>query len=477
MSDTPIYSALKEYLGENSLRLHMPGHIGGKGIIAPELQIIAQMDVTEIPGLDDLHLPEGIIDEARRRMARAFGAAESFFLVNGATSGIHTLIMSVSADDDEIMVPRNAHRSVYGAMVLSGARPVYIPCSPEPELGLALTVTAGQIDRLLEEHPGVRAVFITSPSYYGSCCDIAAIAGVTGKWGKELLVDEAHGGHFPFHPAFPAPALGEGAAAAVNGLHKTLPVLNQGACLHLAPNFSGRQRLLSVYSLLTTTSPSYPILASMDLARSFMETEGRQLLARSRDLSCQFKRKIDKIKGIKDYSQKLLAIDGVKEIDPLKVLISLPELALTGYEAARLLRSRYHIQVEAAGDQYILAMFSMFHDEDDWDRFYKALQALAGDYYSGPAVRRRLENPPWPKMVLSPRQSLMAVKKSFKLEEAIGMIAGEMVAVYPPGVPCLLPGELISREMVEYITGLKNTGAHIHGPLDPALTTILVIEP
>ena len=472
---TPIYNALCKYIEGKQLRLHMPGHVGGRAM-PKELQALAQMDLTELPGLDDLHLSQGIIEESRRLMAEAVGAEESFFLVNGATSGIHALILSVAGDGERILLPRNAHRSFYGGMVLSGAMPVYMPCNIEKDLGMALSISSSEIDEHLSLNPDVAAVFITSPSYYGSCSDLSAIVEVAARWDKEVLVDEAHGGHFPFHPAYPTPALQQGAAAVVNGLHKNWPVLNQGACLHINRSFKNRKQLRQAISLLTTTSPSYPLLASIESARLFMEEEGWSYLEQAMLLSREYKAKINAIKGLQCYGDELITEAGITGFDPLKVLISTRELSLDGYQLANLLRDQYQIQLELESEQMIMAMFSLLHGRDEWERFYLALKAIAADYPGQWKAVAYMELPPPSKIMLGPRQAFLAAKQKIRLEESQGMIAGEIIAAYPPGIPCLLPGELISSEVLDYLYYLRTSKTRIQGPEDMRLAYIQVIE-
>lgn len=472
---TPIYSALKAYAGEDILRLHMPGH-AGKGIKQPELSTIASLDVTEVPGLDDLHLPAGIIQQSQELLARAFGAGESYFLVNGATQGIHALFLALGSEGKKVLLPRNAHRSFYGAMVLSGAIPVYMPVQTEPGLGIALAVTAEDIDSLLRLNPEAEAVFLASPSYYGTTCDIAAIAAITHASGKHLLVDEAHGAHFSFSPLYPQPALRSGADAVVNGLHKTLPVLNQGAALHLSGNLAENSRVRKAVSLLATTSPSYPILASMELARQFMEANGESLLEQAYELSRCYRCQINRISGLKTCEQELRGVAGVAQLDPLKILVSVQGTALSGYQFASLLRDKYKIQVELEDSNVILAMFSIFHEAHDWDRFYQALRDIAGSYPGQERRPGKVEIPPLSRMVLTPRQAFMAPCRRVTLKDGVNWIAGEMIAAYPPGIPCILPGELISPEMADYLAYLSGSGARIQGPEDAALHYINIID-
>ena len=477
MGATPIYAAIKQYCEENKLRLHMPGHIGGRGIKSQPISALAAFDLTEVTGLDDLHLPQTAIKEASLLLAQAFGARESFFLVNGATSGIHALLMSLQTSSGKVLLPRNAHRSFYGGMVLAGTSPVYIPCQLDPDLGIALAVGSQDIGDLLAANYDIEAVFVTSPSFYGTCCDIGSISRAAQAANSLLLVDEAHGGHFPFHPAYPQSALHDGADAVVNGLHKTLPVLNQGACLHLGKGFGQGARVFSAYSLLTTTSPSYPILASIDLARDLMIESGEALLDSAWHLSREYRGKIQAIKGLHCYNeQELRRLGEVKEVDPLKLLIIPKGLSIDGFELARLLRDSYHIEVEAADSKFILAMMSMFHERPDWEKLYRSLEDIAGRYTGLRKESIKTELPPLPQVELLPRDAFFASCRTVRLEESKGLIAAELVAPYPPGIPCLLPGELISSEIFSYLDYLRKSKVRLQGPHDPSLNYIKVIE-
>ncbi|MBO8159958.1 aminotransferase class I/II-fold pyridoxal phosphate-dependent enzyme [Thermosyntropha sp.] len=472
---TPICSALLDYDREKCLRLHMPGHAGGLGFDFPGFKEIGRFDVTEVFPFDNLQMPSGIIEESRHLLAQAFGAYESFFLVNGATSGIHTLFLSMINPGEKVLVPRNAHKSFFGGMVISGCEPVYIPCQVSEDFGLALSVSADDVALLLRENPNIKAIFLTSPTYYGTVLDIKAVAAETRMLNVPLIVDEAHGGHFSFHEEYPASALSCGADAAVNGLHKTLPVFNQGACLHIGEALKDKSRIFSSYTLLTTTSPSYPILASIEWARAFMEERGHGLMEQALVLSHEYKFKINQIKGLK-CGNKFLRAKGVAGYDPLKVVVFCDGLNIDGYELAQILRNEFQIQVEMSEPGLILAMMSLFHTRDDWEYFYQSLVCIAQKYYGEKKQSEPLVFMPFPEVILTPREAFFAKKKRIRLEESRGLISAEMIAAYPPGIPCLLPGELISDEVYDYMCYLKMTGAKIIGPEDGNLDFIYVIE-
>lgn len=455
----------------------MPGHIGGPGFVMRELNSIAKMDVTEVPGVDDLHLPVEVIEEGQQLLAEAFGAKQSYFLVNGATSGIQSLLLSMNPGS-RILIARNFHKSLFGGMVLSGALPEYIPCEIDEETGIAFAVSKSSIEESLRKNENIGALFVTSPTYYGTVSDIKSFLNEAVKRDVLLFVDEAHGSHFPFHSAYPDPAIKSGADAVVNGLHKTLPVLNQGACLHLANRFNKEEKVKAAFSLLTTTSPSYPILASIDLARQFMQENGEKYLDKALLLSNEYQEKINQLKGIRCHGGKLKNYSSVAGLDPLKLLISIRGLDIDGYQLAELLCYKYNIQIEMQETNIILAMISMFHDREDWDKLYYALSEITEQYASASynKAKGNLAIPPHPHVRLSPREAYFAKKRRLRFTNSCGEISAEMIASYPPGIPCLLPGEEITVEIYSYINYLKRSGARLHGPQDQNLNYINIID-
>ncbi|HZK43105.1 MAG TPA: aminotransferase class I/II-fold pyridoxal phosphate-dependent enzyme [Syntrophomonadaceae bacterium] len=475
MFKTPIYTALLAYVEENNIRLHMPGHIGNPNNIVEELQMVAKIDITEVPGIDDLHSPAGAIKEAEILLAEAYKANSSMILVNGASSGIHAILLAVAEAGKKVLIPRNAHRSFYGGLVLSGLWPDYLPSEVEANTGIILSVTPDTVKAAIKQRDDIKGVFVTSPSYYGTTLEIQQMAAECHKHDIPLFIDEAHGSHFAFHESYPAPALWQGADAVVNGLHKTLPVLNQGACLHMASRMD-ENRVKAAMSLITTTSPSFPLLASIDLARALMQKSGQNLLENALHLSNECKNNISTIKGVRILSEELKDINGVFEIDPLKILVNVNDLSINGYEVASILHREYNIQIELQEESVILAMFSMFHELKDWEHFYYALEQIALRYNKGRPKMNRGVIPPLPSVVISPRQAYFSEKRMVKLEESLGLIAGEVVAAYPPGIPCLLPGELITGEIIDYLLYLRSNNIRIQGPRDQKLLTIDIIE-
>lgn len=474
---TPIYTALRKYVQKKNLRLHMPGHVGGKGITAMELQQLAEIDVTEIEEIGDLHVFRGAIEEGRQLLAQAFKARESLFLVNGATSGIHTLFMTLGAQQ-KVVVPRSAHRSFYEGMVLSGVQPVYVPASVDQRFGISMPIHVQDIEQTIKENIDIQAVFVVSPDYYGLSCDLEEMVKTIRQVDDKILifVDEAHGGHFPFHNKYPSSAITSGADAAVNGLHKTLPVLNQGGCLHAAGKELFWEKIFPAWSLLTTTSPSFPILASIDLARDLMVNQGYELLDHALSMAREFRQKIGSIKGLLVYNEEHITTNRVVPHDPLKVLIAVNGLSINGFQTAEILYRDYQIQIECQGQHYVLAMMSIFHERNDWQLLLNALRDIAGKYRVSGKKEERIVQPPLPSMAMTPREAFFAPKKDVDFRECKGRIAGEMIAPYPPGIPCVLPGERIDETSYNYLQEIKVRQIPLHGIKDRNLNKIAVID-
>ncbi len=470
---TPIYEALQAHCANEHHRFHMPGHIGGEGL-PREFKDLANFDLTEIMGLDDFHLPATIIAEARQLLAEAVGANESFFLVNGASSGIQSFFLGLSNPGGEVIIPRNAHRSFYSGLVLSGAWPVYIPAKFDRDSGLNWGISLQDFISLKKDHPQAQATFLVNPNYYGIALDLDKFGGNDKL--DPLIIDEAHGAHFGFHPLYPPAALSFSIAGCVQGFHKTWPVLNQGAGLHITNNYIDPERLKNALSLLTTTSPSYPILASIDCARALLYTKGEELLEKARLLALEYRARINALPGITVIGDEFELLPEVCGFDPLKLVIVLSGITLSGYQAAALLNRSHGIDFELYDQRVLLAMMSMFHGRDDWEALFQALFSLTNKYQGKRQTPIEYLLPQQPIVILSPRQAWERAKTMIALSESLGQVSGEMIAVYPPGIPCLLPGELITEPIRDYLMFLKDQKIKSHSGNDSDLENILIIE-
>lgn len=483
---TPVIEALAAY--SKVTRFHMPGHRGGRGADPLALSVLGEQsyfnDVTGVPGMDDLHEPHGCIKEAQDLAAQAFGADSTYFVVNGTSGAIQTMVLATLNDGDTVVIPRNIHKSILAAIILSGARPVFVfPCYDE-YLGFALGVEEKSLLECLKgEGKDAKAVLLVNPTYYGTAVDLSSLASFAHSCGKILLVDEAHGPHFRFHPALPKPALDSGADAAAQGAHKIIGAFTQASFLHVKGTRIDRARLKAAFQYLTTTSPSYLLMASLDAARRQMALYGKDLLDYAINLAGVLREGVNRIPGLYAFGDEVTGKPGVDFLDPTKVTITVRELGITGYQAEKFLRSKKGIQVEMSDLYNVLVIVSFGNSPQDIALLLDGLKSLVDAVHHGELPKDLLAAqksipalPPIPEMALSPRRAVESPWERVRLEEAGGRISSEVVTVYPPGIPILYPGEVITRETVAYLNIIKKLAFGISGPEDRTLTTLRVVK-
>lgn len=477
----PLAEAVACYAAEQVTRFHMPGHKGGKGISAAAARIMGrrvfELDITGVEGMDDLLQPTGVIREAEQLLAQAYGAEASYFLINGTSSGMQALILSTCNPGDEIIVPRNMHKSMVSGVILSGARPVFVSPEVDPDFGIALGVTPEKIAAALAAHPQARAALLINPTYYGTTSDLATIAAQVHGRGLPLLIDEAHGPHFYFHEGLPPGALTQGADAVAQGAHKILCSLTQSSWLHVKGGRIDRGRLQAVLAVLLSTSASYLFLAALDLARLQMVKEGRAILERTIELAERLRRGVRRLPGLTTFGAEYCGRPGVKGLDPTKVTVGVKGLGLTGQQVELYLRYRHRIQVELSDLYNVLFIVGPGNTAEDIDKLLAALAALVKDE-AGRRERTELPPalPPAPRQILTPREAFFAPAESVPLAAARGRISTETVTCYPPGIPILCPGEEVTAEIIEHIEVMKSNGYRIQGPQDGGLTRLRVVK-
>ncbi len=472
----PLFEALLEHASGSPAGFHIPGHCRGQGL-PEELaalggQALFSLDMTELPGLDDLHNPGGPIALAQELAAELYGAGRSFFLVNGTTVGIQALLAAY-AGQGEVIVPRNAHRSVLGGLIVSGADPYYVMPEVIPEFGADCGVPPAKILLALEERPGAAAVIVVRPNYYGVAGDLPGQVHMVHEAGRLLLADEAHGAHLRFHRDLPQDAMSAGADASVQSTHKLGGSLGQSSMLHLKHGVDDGERVAVALQLLQTTSPSYILMGSLDLARRQMALRGEQLLERTLELARWLRKRLSQVRGLSILSQAHLR-DSSLGIDPAKLVISVQSLGLTGYQVEKLLARRYNVFVEMADAANIVAVLSIGTTFRDCESLASAMEDIA-------ARERQPAKTPLPgapgcyKKVMKPREAWFLPSRGIPLAEAGGMVSAETVAVYPPGIPVLGPGEEITPDILEYLTLISDMGLPCQGPYDRTLKTIKVV--
>lgn len=440
-------------------------------------EAVLAMDLVNISPLDDLHHPTHIIKRAQELAAEAFGADYTFFSVQGTSGAIMTMILATVKPGDKIIVPRNVHKSVMTAIVLADAVPVFIHPVLDERTGIAHGITASALVKALDEHPDAKAVLIINPTYYGIATDLKQMVELAHARNIPVLVDEAHGVHIHFHEQLPLSAMQAGADMAATSMHKLGGSLTQSSILNIQGPRINPNRVQAILSMLTTTSTSYLLLASLDTARRYLATQGHRLLSETLALAEEARRRIARIPGLYCIGPEILGSEATYAMDLTKLPICVKDLGITGYEAEVWLREHYNIEVELSDLYNILCILTPGDTKETVDLLIRALEHLSRDYrHQLNACPIHVQLPPIPVLAATPREAFYAETETVPLRESVGRIIAEFIMVYPPGVPILLPGEIIEQESVDYIQRNIEAGLPVKGPEDPSLNTVKVIK-
>ena len=473
----PIYEALERFRQMRVVPFDVPGHKRGRG--NPELtaflgQQCVGVDVNSMKPLDNLCHPVSVIREAEELAADAFGAAHAFLMVGGTTSSVQSMVLTACKRGDEIILPRNVHRSVLNALVLCGAVPVYVNPEVDKRLGISLGMKREQVAKAIKEHPNAVAVLVNNPTYYGICSDLRAIVKMAHDAGMLCLADEAHGTHFYFGGGLPVSAMAAGADMASVSMHKSGGSLTQSSLLLIGPNVH-QGYVRQIINLTQTTSGSYLLMSSLDISRRNLALRGTETFARVLDMAEYARKEINAIGDYWAYGYDLIDGDSVYDFDRTKLSVNTLALGLAGIEVYDLLRDEYDIQVELGDLANFLAYISIGDRPADIERLVSALQE----------IRRRFKKPAMnmfeqeyinPIVKMTPHEAFYAPKKSLLLENCVGHVCSEFVMIYPPGIPILSPGELVTQEIVEYIRYAKQKGCSMLGPEDMGVNRLNVID-
>jgi len=466
--EAPLYEALCRAAGGQAAWLHVPAHRQAAPEGASCLQGAYRLDLTELPGTDDLHCPRGAIKAAQSLAARAWGADRTFFLVNGTSGGLHAALLAALRPGQKLVLPRNIHRSVMAPVIWSGADPVWVDPVFVPEFALTGWIETGTWRSALQEAPA--AVLLVHPTYDGLAGDLKSLTAAAHTAGVPVLVDEAHGAHLRFHPALPPDAMACGADLAVQSTHKTGGALTQASMLHVREGRLDTGRLAGALNLVQTTSPSFPLLASLDLARRDLLREGRARLDRALRLSAMLRTRLARCPGLAVLEPGDLPAGG--SLDPTRVTVSVRRTGLSGFDVARELEERHRVRVEAAGAATILAVLGTGTRAEDVLALAAALEEIGREGRRTWPVPR----PPRPPKRLTPREAWFAGRRRVPLADAAGHVSGELIAVHPPGLVAVCPGEEMTPEVVAYLTEVRALGLAVHGAADGTLATVRVLE-
>ncbi|WP_338555742.1 aminotransferase class I/II-fold pyridoxal phosphate-dependent enzyme [Paenibacillus sp. KS-LC4] len=477
---TPLFSALRRHAEQNPTQFHIPGHKKGLGSDAEFRAFIGDnalsIDLINIAPLDDLHQPTGVIEEAQKLAADAFGADYTYFSVQGTSGAIITMIMSVCLPGDKIIVPRNVHKSIMAAIIFAGARPIFISPVRDENLGIDHGITTRAVKRALDKHPDSKAVLVINPTYYGVCADLKEIVDLVHTFDIPVLVDEAHGVLIHFNEKLPMSAMQAGADMAATSVHKLGGSMTQSSVLNVRGGRVNPHRIQTIISMLTTTSTSYILLSSLDTSRRNLALNGHKLAEQAIELAEYARKSINEIPGLYCFGREILGGEATFDLDPTKVAIHVRHLGITGYETENWLRDHFNLEIEMSDMYNILCLVTPGDTSDSVEKLLVALRALSDSFHEGAEARELVVKiPDIPQLSLSPRDAFYGHTEVVPFKESAGRIIAEFIYVYPPGIPILLPGEVISQKNIDYIVEHVEVGLPVKGPEDRNVEFVKVI--
>lgn len=485
-----LINRLKAYKDSRIYPFHMPGHkrlqLGGiKGETARSGMDFPNpffVDITEVEGFDNLHHAQGILKQSMEWAARVYGADRTWYLINGSTCGILASVCGCTSPGGHILMSRNCHKAAYHAAYINHLRTSYVYPQDLPGLGIQGGILPEDVEKVLEEHRDIQAVFIVSPTYDGVVSDVSKIADIVHRKGIPLIVDEAHGAHFRFGKWFPDSALDMGADAVIQSVHKTLPSLTQTALLHIKGNYVNSRNIERYLSIFQSSSPSYVFMASIEnsifvMDRMQNERDSIQMKEYEAHLM-DLRRRLASMKHLRLVDRDIIGMGGVWDLDVSKIVVSTRGTALSGADLSSILREKYHLEMEMCGADYVTAITTVFDSPEGLQRLGDSLEeidadltGMTGSREDGPAVygmRAQAQ--------CSLREAMDSPCRPVRLKESEGQISAEFVYLYPPGIPILAPGENIARNILDVIEEYIKKGLPIQGPEDESLETLRVLS-
>lgn len=475
----PLYEQLERHARRRPHSFHVPGHKMGHsfdGGSRDRFASVLELDQTEITGLDDLHQPQGVIAEAEALAAEAFGAQETRFLIGGSTVGNLALIMTVCRPGDKILVQRNCHKSVFHGIIMARATPVFLVPAVDLATGVAAGVRREDVERALQAHPDAKAVLLTNPTYYGMGIDLAKMVATVHRHDIPLLVDEAHGAHYGFHPAFPTSAMHAGADASVQSTHKMASSMTMSSMLHVQGERIDRERLRRYLAMIQSSSPSYPLMASLDLARRHLVMEAASEWDRLLPLLDKLRERTSRISWL--HGPELGANSVYATLDPLKLFLHLRTEEFTGFQLQQLME-RHGIFPELADETHVLLVASAGTSGRDLDALFRLLESIEAqeDQDTERIVQAGIVSSHYIREQALPMHEAVDLPyETISLDQSLGRVVAEMVIPYPPGIPILVPGEQMDEQSLSMLQELRSGQTRFHGVQDDSLQTIQVVR-
>jgi lysine decarboxylase len=479
---TPYVDALLAYSELNPARFQVPGHKGGAGADPALRELVGEVGLrNDIPSVTegvDIGPEPTPFQQAQLLAAAAWGAARTWFLVNGASQGNHATCMALAHGGDRVVVQRNVHSSVIDGLVLSGMRPTFVAPELDPELGIAHGLTPESLAAALDATPGAVAAMVVSPTYFGACADVPALAAVAHERGVPLVVDEAWGAHLHFHPALPPDALSSGADLVTSSTHKIVGSLTQAAMLHLGEGGRIDPAIVDrCVSLVETTSPSGLLSGSLDAARRQAFVHGAELLGETLAAVAATRAEIATIPGLAVLDESMVGRPGIAGWDPLRLAVDVRETGSTGYRLAKTAFYASGLDLELYSENVVVAIFGLGEPAGPaGERLVAGLRHAVGELEAepGPPDEKLAPPPPWGELVMTPREAFLGPQEVIPFGDAAGRVAAEGLAAYPPGIPNVLPGERLTAETLDYIRESVAHGGYVRGGSDRELKTLRV---
>lgn len=482
--DAPLVDALRYCAMRPNTAFYTPGHKRGQGssdvLVSVLGKSVLRADLPELPELDNLFAPESVIAQAQDLAAQTFGSDKTYFLANGSTCGVEAAILATCRPGDKILVPRNLHRSVISGLILAGANPIYLSLPYSDRWSMAWGAESEAVSTALANHPDIQAVLIVSPTYQGICSPIKTIAEVVHGYHIPLIVDEAHGPHFAFHSELPISALESGADIVVQSTHKVLSALTQAAMLHIQGDYVDAARISQALQLTQSTSPSYLLLASLDAARHQMANQGEALMTQTLDLANEACDLLASQSGLTLLSQT--EVPSYCQLDLTRITVGFPDLAISGFDADDWLHTQCHVTAELPSLLSLTFIVSLGNTPDDIQHLVQSLTRLvqaSSTLPHHPLIDSSFQKTVLPQIsqpCLSPREAFFATKDICSVADAIGQISADTICAYPPGIPTLLPGEIITASAIAELKAILKAGGVLTGGQDSSLETLRIVR-
>ena len=459
-----LIEGIRKFNSEVETSFHMPGHKNKSNIIDDIGNNLYRYDITETIGTDNLHFPTGMIKNTLEDIADSYGAKDSFIVVNGTSGGVISAIMACTSPGDFILVQRDCHKSVYNAVILGGLKVEYLYPEFNREYGLNFSISIEKLEKMLIEYPKIKLVVLTYPTFYGICFDIKKAAEICHKYGKILMIDEAHGSHLNFCSMLPPAAERSGADIIAQSTHKTLPALTQSSVLHICSDRVDVERVRRLLRMLQTTSPSYILMASVQNAIDYMNKNGEERLCKNVEV---FRKKTEELRkiGVHVLTEEFLKEHGCYDFDETRAVVSLNDVGITGKELETILREKYKIQMEMSDMMYTVGYITAADDPEDIEKLFDAIKEIYLEAVKNGNKASKVYMEEFPKLTqeMSMRNAFNSQSELVTTEESIGRISSDFIIPYPPGIPLICPGEIIKEETIEYAKEILDNGINVNG--------------